>query len=448
MPGSRLPILAPERLLEDRPGLRAAAALELRRRDPGAAGRVPRAGRPLHHPDPGAAHRMTPAAPRPASPPSRRADHDERSSPRPTIEPARSCGERASAAVLRGARRPGAPGQAGAQAAPRRSPARRATSGCASARLRLRLERRVRSGARCSYEDDYESTQAVSPTFNRFHERLAREPDRALRPARQEGGRDRLRPGRVHHDARRARRQPRLRLRPGDPRRPAATGKVTLVKDFYAERYSHLRPDFVCCKMTLEHVHDVARVPRAACARTVGDRPRGRGLLHDPGDHADPRACARSGTSTTSTARTSARARSRAPFRHRRLRPARGLDRLRRPVRADRGAARRRQRRRRSPNEQPPAALARQGRGLRPRRRRGPRALARLARRAARAPGKQDRALGRRLQGGGLPHHARHHRRDRATRSTSTRGAAAPSSPAPASRSWRRSSWPSTDPTS
>ena len=25
------------------------------------------------------------------------------------------------------------------------------------------------------YEDDYESTQAVSPTFNRFHERLARD---------------------------------------------------------------------------------------------------------------------------------------------------------------------------------------------------------------------------------------------------------------------------------
>lgn len=33
--------------------------------------------------------------------------------------------------------------------------------------------------ARMRYEEDYESTQAVSPTFNAFHERLARDVSRA-----------------------------------------------------------------------------------------------------------------------------------------------------------------------------------------------------------------------------------------------------------------------------
>ena len=47
---------------------------------------------------------------------------------------------------------------------------------------------------------------------------------------------------------------------------------MTLVKDFYGERYSHLRPDFVCCKMTLEHVPDVATLLRSV-RRTMADRP-------------------------------------------------------------------------------------------------------------------------------------------------------------------------------
>jgi SAM-dependent methyltransferase len=49
-------------------------------------------------------------------------------------------------------------------------------------------------------------------------------------------------------------------------------GKVTFIRDFYAEPYRDLDPDFVCCKMTLEHVHDVAEFLRRL-RRTVGDRP-------------------------------------------------------------------------------------------------------------------------------------------------------------------------------
>ena len=56
-------------------------------------------------------------------------------------------------------------------------------------------------------------------------------------------------------------------------RRPGGATEVNLVKDYYGERYSHLRPDFVCCKMTLEHVPDIGELLRSV-RRTMGDRPR------------------------------------------------------------------------------------------------------------------------------------------------------------------------------
>lgn len=31
--------------------------------------------------------------------------------------------------------------------------------------------------------------------------------------------------------------------------------RVTFIKDFYSEKYSNYKTDFVCCKMTLEHIH-------------------------------------------------------------------------------------------------------------------------------------------------------------------------------------------------
>jgi hypothetical protein len=55
-------------------------------------------------------------------------------------------------------------------------------------------------------------------------------------------------------------------------REPGASGRVTFIKDLYAEPYRDLAPDFVCCKMTLEHVHDVDGFLRGL-RRTVGDRP-------------------------------------------------------------------------------------------------------------------------------------------------------------------------------
>ncbi|NER85381.1 MAG: class I SAM-dependent methyltransferase, partial [Leptolyngbya sp. SIO1D8] len=36
-------------------------------------------------------------------------------------------------------------------------------------------------------------------------------------------------------------------------------GKAKFIKDFYSEKYSHYKGDFVCCKMTLEHIPDTYR---------------------------------------------------------------------------------------------------------------------------------------------------------------------------------------------
>ena len=125
--------------------------------------------------------------------------------------------------------------------------------------------------SRMRYQDDYESTQAVSPTFNAFHERLARDliARFALHGKRvvelgcgqgefvtmlaELGGNQGFGFDQVIRD-------------------PGTRGRVTFVKDLYAEPYRDLAPDFVCCKMTLEHVHDVAAF-LGGLRRTVGERP-------------------------------------------------------------------------------------------------------------------------------------------------------------------------------
>jgi hypothetical protein len=125
--------------------------------------------------------------------------------------------------------------------------------------------------ARMRYEQDYESTQAVSPTFNAFHERLARDvverfdlhgkevveigcgQGEFLTMLAELGGNHGVGFDQVHRGG-------------------GAHPRVEFVNDFYAEPYGHLRPDFVCCKMTLEHVHDTGDMLRSV-RRTIGDRP-------------------------------------------------------------------------------------------------------------------------------------------------------------------------------
>ena len=197
--------------------------------------------------------------------------------------------------------------------------------------------------------------------------------------------------------------------------------------------------------MTLEHVPDVGD---AAPQRAPHDgRPAaGGGLLHDPGDDADPRASRLLGRLLRALlVLQPGLAGARLPAR--RLRSARGLARLRRPVSADRRPARQRRTAPRSPASSRPPRCA-QGRGVRRRGVAADRERWRDALDAAAPAGPAGRAVGRRLEGGGVPHHARHRRRRSSTWSTSTRSAPARSSPAAASRSWRRRSWPSTGRTS
>jgi SAM-dependent methyltransferase len=124
--------------------------------------------------------------------------------------------------------------------------------------------------ARMRYDEDYESTQTVSPTFNRFHERLARDliarfdlkgrtivevgcgQGEFITMLAETGGNRGFGFDRVN-------------------RGTAGSPAVTFVKDFYGPAYRHLEPDFVCCKMTLEHVHDTGAF-LASMRHAIGDR--------------------------------------------------------------------------------------------------------------------------------------------------------------------------------
>ncbi len=121
------------------------------------------------------------------------------------------------------------------------------------------------------YDEDYESTQTVSPTFNRFHERLAR---------------DLIERYDLHHKS-----IVEVGCGQGEfitmlaemadnhgygfdevNRGNAGSDRVTFIKDFYGPAYQHLNPDFVCCKMTLEHVHNTGEFLRNM-RMAMGDRP-------------------------------------------------------------------------------------------------------------------------------------------------------------------------------
>lgn len=121
------------------------------------------------------------------------------------------------------------------------------------------------------YEEDYESTQAVSPTFNRFHERLARE----LVERYDLKGKEVFEIGCGQGEflslvcalgAREATGfDPVLR----DVMPPPG---VTFVKDWYSEAYGHLQPEFVGSKMVMEHIPDPGRF-LGMLRRAIGDRP-------------------------------------------------------------------------------------------------------------------------------------------------------------------------------
>lgn len=114
--------------------------------------------------------------------------------------------------------------------------------------------------ANSAYSEKYEATQSFSPTFNAFNEKLAR----GLIERFNLYEKDIVEIGCGHGEFikllsdignnRCIGFDPAYREDVGVP---AVDGKISFVKDYYSEKYSHYKADFVCCKMTLEHIQDV-----------------------------------------------------------------------------------------------------------------------------------------------------------------------------------------------
>ena len=125
------------------------------------------------------------------------------------------------------------------------------------------------------YRSDYESTQSYSQVFNAFHEQLAKalveryglygktiieigcgQGEFLSLLCRMGGGRG-------------------IGFDPAyDANRPgAASGaNLTIVKDYYSEKYVDCGGDFICCKMTLEHIQNTGDFVHTV-RRAVGNRP-------------------------------------------------------------------------------------------------------------------------------------------------------------------------------
>lgn len=123
------------------------------------------------------------------------------------------------------------------------------------------------------YTARYEATQGYSPTFNKFHRALAQD----LIDRFELHGKDIIEIGCDKGDF------ITMLCEMGDNRGvgfdPAyvpgrhpssAAERLTFIADFYGEQYADYRADFICCKMTLEHIPDVGRF-MTAVRRSIGD---------------------------------------------------------------------------------------------------------------------------------------------------------------------------------
>jgi len=127
-----------------------------------------------------------------------------------------------------------------------------------------------------TYSEAYEATQSFSPTFSTFHRRLASQLIKRYD---------------LHH-------KQILEIGCGqgeflsllcelgenrgigfdpvvDEQRTPTSSELTFIKAFYSEQYAHYKSDFICCKMTLEHIQqtgDFVRMVRRAidhCSNTI-----------------------------------------------------------------------------------------------------------------------------------------------------------------------------------
>ena len=125
------------------------------------------------------------------------------------------------------------------------------------------------------YSARYEATQGYSPTFNKFHRALAQE----LIDRYDLRGKDVIEIGcdkgdfitmlAEMGDNRGVGFDP--AYVPGRHPSPAAD-RLTFIADFYGEKYTDYHADFICCKMTLEHIPNVGEFI-ATIRRSIGERP-------------------------------------------------------------------------------------------------------------------------------------------------------------------------------
>lgn len=124
------------------------------------------------------------------------------------------------------------------------------------------------------YSGRYEETQGFSETFNAFHRDLARR----LIERHHLYGKDILEIGcgkgeflllLAEMGGNRG-----VGFDPGYRKERVsakAAHQVRFITDFYSEKYGELRADFICCKMTLEHIHPTAQFI-GTIRRAIGDR--------------------------------------------------------------------------------------------------------------------------------------------------------------------------------
>jgi len=124
-----------------------------------------------------------------------------------------------------------------------------------------------------SYSADYEETQSYSPTFRSFHARLCS----SLIEKYNLRGKDIIEIGCGKGDFLSLLCEMGGNRGTGfDPafvreRNPAPDAGIRFVSDFYSEKYTDCQADFICCKMTLEHIPNTAEFVRTV-RRSIGDR--------------------------------------------------------------------------------------------------------------------------------------------------------------------------------
>ena len=123
------------------------------------------------------------------------------------------------------------------------------------------------------YTARYEATQGYSPTFNKFHTALAQN----LIDRYDLRGKDIIEIGCDKGDFITMLCEMGNNRGVGfDPayvpgRHPSsAADRLTFIPDFYSEKYTEYRADFICCKMTLEHIPNVGEFV-ATVRRSIGD---------------------------------------------------------------------------------------------------------------------------------------------------------------------------------